>query len=202
MVFERSKHLTASLFGHVLNRRKNIHPKSIIDGVTKKKSLKKVNPPPIQWGLDKEKAVLQQYTNERLNENQQIMNAGLIINPIWPWLGTSPDGIVIEAGKIVGGIEIKCPFSKKDICFDEAATMKDFFMVLNENGKPTPKPKHIYFFQFHGVMNIAQLEWIDFVVYTEKELFIERIFCDTSLWHSKMLPELTDFYISFIAERL
>eukprot|EP00794_Sanderia_malayensis_P004347 gene4347-4926_t len=183
-------------------RRKNIHPKSIIDAVIKKNSSRKVNPPSIQWGLDKEKVALQQYVNERLEKNQQIMNAGLIINPTWPWLGASPDGIVMEAGKIVGAIEIKCPFTKKDFCINEAATMRDFFMIMNENGKPALKQNHGYFFQCQGVMNIAQLKWIDFAVYTEKELFVERIACDVSLWHNRMLPELTDFYINYIVEHL
>lgn len=33
-----------------------------------------------------------------------------------PWIGASPDSLVYnKEGKLIGGIEIKCPFSKKDM---------------------------------------------------------------------------------------
>ena len=49
--------------------------------------------------------------------------------------------------------------------------------------------------------NIINLQWIDFVVYTNKDLHVERICKDGSLWEKVMLPELASFYFSFILKQ-
>jgi hypothetical protein len=37
---------------------------------------------------------------------------GLSIHPIYQWLGASVDGIVYVLGKVIGALEIKCPYGK------------------------------------------------------------------------------------------
>ena len=53
-----------------------------------------------------------------------------------------------------------------------------------------------YFYQCQGVLNLTNLEWIDFVVYTTKELFVQHIEGDI-LWIVKMLPKLMPFYVKY-----
>ena len=120
-----------------------------------------------------------------------------MINPKWPWLGASPDGLIAQNGELLGGIEIKCPYSKRHMLVSESCEDKNFFMVNTELG-PTLKKSHYYYYQCQGVMNIVGLQWMDFVVYTEKDLYVERINCDSSLWKSVILPKLAEFYKNYV----
>ena len=192
---ERSKRLTSSLFGRIINRRKAMEPKSLLGTI--QKTGKAICTPALKWGRDKEKVALQQYLESHCDPRMKVMECGLIINPRWPWLGASPDGLLIDTGKVAGGIEIKCPFSKKEMNLADACKDKKFFLEMSSCG-PKLKSSHAYFYQCQGIMNIAGLQSIDFVVYTEKEMFVEKIMCDETLWNNKMLPELTKFYVEFL----
>ena len=57
-----------------------------------------------------------------------IKKCGFIINPQWPWLGCSPDGIVFKNEMAVGCIEVKCPYSKKNMTTKEAADSDKTFL--------------------------------------------------------------------------
>ena len=56
-----------------------------------------------------------------------VTKCGFIINPKWPWLGTSPDGILFT-DKIIA-IKINCPYSKKDLTIVKACKDKTFFLL-------------------------------------------------------------------------
>ena len=43
--------------------------------------------------------------------------SGLVVNPAWPFLGASPDGIINCTCCGMGVLEIKCPFTCKDQSF-------------------------------------------------------------------------------------
>ena len=129
---ERRKRLTTSKFRAVLNRRKDIYPKSIL-----KKILGSNNSnlsAACQWGKSNEPIAVAEY--EKLT-HLKVQLCGLIINPKWPWLGCSPDGVVSEESRIKA-IEIKCPFSQKFKTVEEACHDKSFFMHI-VNGKPKLK---------------------------------------------------------------
>lgn len=114
---------------------------------------------------------------------------GLIVNPKLPWLGASPDALVSDSSEeqVYGAIEVKCPSSKADSTIMEACNDKSFCLEL-ANNKTVLKKKHIYFFQCQGVMAICQLSWLDFVVFTQKDLHVERIYFDEHLWKTTTLP--------------
>eukprot|EP00112_Aurelia_sp_Birch-Aquarium-sp1_P025768 Seg8764.1 transcript_id=Seg8764.1/GoldUCD/mRNA.D3Y31 product="hypothetical protein" protein_id=Seg8764.1/GoldUCD/D3Y31 len=123
---ERSKRLTSSLFGRIIKRKKTVQPKSLLDTI--QKTGQTMCTPALKWGRDKEKIALQQYLESHCDPRMKVMECGLIINPRWPWLGASPDGVLIDAGKVAGGIEIKCPFSKKEVNIADACKEKKFFL--------------------------------------------------------------------------
>ena len=153
----------------------------------------------MQWGLENENNAILKYQDEMLKEEDtNVRSCGFVISPKWPWLGCSPDGIVVKSGIPVGCIEVKCPYSIKDTSICEAVqNSKSFCLKQTENGLKL-KVNHAYYYQCQGVMNILNLGWIDFVVYTNVDLHVEHIYKDVSLWEMKMLPELTSFYFSFI----
>lgn len=149
---------------------------------------------------------LQEYQTRNLSGSHssvEIIEAGLVINPKWPWLGGSPDGIVTENGIPIGCIEIKCPYSKRTQTIKEAVTSdKKFYSTMNEGKEVKHKTNHQYYFQIRGLLNILELPWLDFVVYTTKDMFTERIFCDTETWTTKMMPTLSSFYLNFISPEI
>ena len=51
-------------------------------------------------------------------------------------------------------------------------------------------------------MAMSGLSWCDFVVYTNKGIFVERMFFDTDLWVSEMFPKLKEFYFNDAARYL
>ena len=53
---------------------------------------------------------------------------------------------------------------------------------------------HKYYYQVQGLLNICGLQWCDFVLRTQKDLFVERVLIDKDLWANKMYPKLCKFY--------
>ena len=74
--------------------------------------------------------------------------------------------------------------------------MKDKSFFLQPSGEGIQlKRRHAYHFSMVTILN---LPWSDFLVYTEEDLHVERIYRDVNLWRTGMLPGLTSFYCSYI----
>ena len=76
--------------------RQHIFSNSILDQIQKTKVGRTVNAPSLQWGIDKEETALAKY-QENMTKPLQVISCGLMINPKWPWLGASHDGLVIHS---------------------------------------------------------------------------------------------------------
>ena len=150
--------------------------------------------PACQWGIDNESIAKMKYNSKV--PSVTIYDCALIVNPQWPWLACSFDGVGLLDGKWYA-IEIKCPFSKKNLTIEEACSDKNFFMKLSD-GIPKLKRNHDYFFQCFGVIALWQLHVIDFIIYAQKDIFVEKIYLDKQLWEVHMILQLTDFYFKFI----
>ena len=84
---------------------------------------------------------------------------------------------------------------------EAAMTDKSFFMKMVER-KCQLKAGHLYYYQCQELLNILEVPWVDFVIYTNKDIYIERIFRDQNLWTSKMLPEITSFFCQYNLPKL
>ena len=188
---ERRKRLTSSNFGLVIKRRMHIYPKSILNNVLRSK---RVTTEACRWGQDNESMAKEKYSEKC--PQAKLYDCGLIINPRWPWLACSPDGLSLLNGEWYG-IEIKCPFSKKGLKIKEACSDKTFCMTITD-GNAMLKRNHHYYFQCLGVMAICQLPFLDFILYTEEDICIDRINFDHQLWNNDMLPKHSDFYFKFM----
>ena len=89
------------------------------------------------------------------------------------------------------------PLFTKGKAIAKAVKDKSFFLQPSGEGIQLRR-RHTYYFQCQGLVNILNLPWIDFIVYTEEDLHGERIYRDVNLWKPVMLPELTSFYFSYI----
>ena len=65
----------------------------------------------------------------------------------------------------------------------------------------TLKRRHDYYFQVQCQLYCEEREWCDFVVRTDKGIFIERITRD-SKWWEEQVPKLKDFYFKSLLPEL
>ena len=154
-------------------------------------------PASLKWWLENECVAVAEY---QMVKHYEVVPCGIVVNPRWPWLGASPDGVIFDKTSPIGGIEVKCPYNGKNETINEIILRnKNFFLKADNAGKIYLKKKHPYYSQYQGIMSILELQWIDFVVYATKDIVIERIERDANLWHGTMLPLLTQFYLDFIS---
>ena len=93
---QRKCRLTSSLFGCVVKRRKTIYPKTIVNKITKPSQIKNAS---CQWGIENEQKALIKYHEykDEINEHVALCAAcGLVVNPMWPWLGACPDALILD----------------------------------------------------------------------------------------------------------
>ena len=83
---------------------------------------------------------------------------------------------------------------------DEACKDKNF-CLQKLNGKIQLKNSHNYFYQIQGCMATLNVNWYDFVVFTNVDLHIERIYFDIDFWH-KIVPKLSSFYTEYMLPEL
>ena len=196
---QRKCRLTSSLFGCVVKRRKTIYPKTIVNKITKPSQIKNAS---CQWGIENEQKALIKYHEykDEINEHVALCSAcGLVVNPMWPWLGASPDALILDKREesMYGAVEVKCPASKSGMSIINACSDKSFCLEI-VNGKPCLKKNHVYYYQVQGVMAICQLCFVDFVVYTVSDVHVERIYFSKVEWEKCTLPELTTFYFNYL----
>ena len=149
---------------------------------------------------------VQKYFKTKKSQGKHVnvcTQVGFIVNPVYPWLGASPDFLIrdLQEESQFGIGEVKYPFAKREMSLQEACEDKKFYM-MNTKGKITLKPNHLYYYQLQGSIATLQLKWSDFVVCTKNALHIERIYFDTKFWETKMLPELTSFCFGYLASKL
>lgn len=114
----RQGRITASMF-HAVSRTPLASPAaSVVNRIVDKGSTKRsFAPPPLQWGIDHEDNARNVYVELVKDDHSEFAcsPAGLFVNPDYPHLGASPDG-VIECNCCGTGLsEVKCPFKYRDI---------------------------------------------------------------------------------------
>jgi hypothetical protein len=114
---ERNKRVTSSNFGAVIKRRKSCYPKSILKKILESKTDGKKGPKSCLWGHENERRAVDEYFKLRQKQAYPVKictQVGFVINPVFPWLGASPDFLIEDTKETskYGIGEIKCPFSK------------------------------------------------------------------------------------------
>lgn len=93
-------------------------------------------------------------------------------NPAFPFLG-GDEGTS-------GIIEIKCPYTARDMTIDESFSHSNF-SLHETDGEISLKMSHAFFFQVQGQFINTGVNFCDFLVFTRKEIHIERIHPDVDL---------------------
>ena len=193
---QRCGRITASAFHDILVRKASSDPDVLVKRLIMKKDLSNI--PAISWGIEHEDEAKGVYILKQTSthENFRCTKAGLVINPQYPYLGASPDGVTHCSCCGDGLIEIKCPFSVKDGKPEDLVDRKGSF--LNKVGIIK---SHKYYTQIQGQLEICQRNFCDFVVWTPTGLFVQRIYKDLQ-FVEKLIKKLTNFYVESMLPEL
>jgi len=177
----RKKRLTASNFGAVLTAKRPTP--SLIERLLGERDISKVRA--IAWGVNNEAEAVKAFTAATA---LPVKETGIWLHESGI-LGASPDGL-IGNNHIV---EIKCPYTARDMTIDEALQTKSFYLErAGEDNSLMLKKSHVYWHQVQGQLHITKREYCYFVVWTTKQTTILTIKIDSE-WECN-LHLLRDFY--------
>ena len=191
---ERQWRLTASKFGEICKATDKKDIEMLCETLLDPPKLATIA---INHGKTYESVAIKKFEDET---NQSVEKCGFFVNPDFPFLGASPDGRVNNETII----EVKCPYSGRN---NSVIPGKMFpFLAHDENNVIHLKENHNYYYQIMGQLAITKCRYCFFIVYTTKELLVQKIEFDPKFFDEKMLPKLEDFFNScyrpFIASKL
>jgi len=96
--------------------------------------------------------------------NLKIKPASLFVDETYYFLAASPDGIIENDGII----EIKCPYTIKDLILEDAIQNRKLKFTTVINGKLNLKTNDNYYYQIQGQLHITQRAFCYFVVWSSK----------------------------------
>jgi hypothetical protein len=193
---QRTGRITSSLFGYIASYKANKPNNYIVKKVMESSNFTSVH---TEYGIAQEPVARQLYILRVLSEHSmgKCVETGLNISAEYPWLAASPDGLITCKCCGNGCLEIKSPSTRRDMSAQEIADKGDYELELNAEGEPTLKRTSKWFHQIQGQMFVCQRVFCDFVLYTKKDIFVERIYlCDE--WLNSVLPKILRFYDEFI----
>jgi putative phage-type endonuclease len=109
------------------------------------------------YGKNTEAAAFSSYQKEE----PLVKRSGFCVNPTYPWLGCSPDGIVVEKRKL---LEIKCPVKLKNEPFSLEHCK---FLEQSDSDNLSLKKKHVYYGQVQLGMFLMNCSSADLVIYSK-----------------------------------
>lgn len=187
----RRGRLTASRFYSICRTKIQNPSQSLISAIFQLKTGPKTAA--ITWGEENKHVARQEYTeaSTRTHTSFLIKSAGLYINPKYPHLGASPDGLITCACCGDGLLEIKCPYSIRHTAPNLAGTN---FYLKGLKLSTT----HAYYSQVQGQLAVCDRSYF---CWTPEGIHIERIFRDDKFF-SEMKPKLDVFFIDVILPRV
>ncbi|KAL5020002.1 hypothetical protein ScPMuIL_002894 [Solemya velum] len=160
-----------------------------------------LNPVPetlaIVYGRNHESDAFDAYSKQ-LDPPFAAVNTGFWVNPDYPELGCSPDGLIYHNSKLVGVLEIKCPlviekFHPNDAIEKLAKKQLQNFCCVTANGVSQLEKSHKCFYQCQMQMAICDVEYCDFVMWSPNGISVERLARDRVFW-SDIVDKLKHFY--------
>ena len=184
---EREWRVTASRFGEICRATEGRDLDSLADSIANPPNLNRV--PSVEHGKMYEATAIDAFTAKT---NKEILGCGLFIDPAYPFLGASPDGVVKGEEAI---IEVKCPYVGRQAKIEPNTKKFPFLEWIDKEKKLFRlKRTHPYFYQVTGEMKLSKRDTCYFVVFTLVDLYVEEIKLDGEFFNTNMLPVLQQFY--------
>ncbi|XP_043274335.1 uncharacterized protein [Venturia canescens] len=153
----------------------------------------------MQYGQKMEKIAREHY--ETLL-NVQVLIIGTVVLQAQPWLSASPDGVVIEDGCITKLVEIKCPYSCKNVpVYDKILNTFNVPYLVDVNNNVELKSTHQYYTQCQMQMYVTGLSHCDLFVWSPKEGCVVPVSRDDSFLKG-LIPKLHSFYFNHYLQKL
>ena len=139
------------------------------------------------YGLENEDSASQAYTTymqQNRHSDLKTSPCGLVINCENPWLAATPDSRVYDpqSSQPHGLVEYKNPSTAQYMTIDEACTQIKGFCIKKQHTKIFLDTRHDYYHQIQCQLLCDKKEWCDFVVKTNQDLYIERVYQDKEWW--------------------
>ena len=132
----------------------------------------------------------------------------MYINPKWPFIGASPDGIVKCDCCAEGVVEIKCPYKHRESTIEYAAVNDKQFCLTTQGDLLHFSQSHEYYYQMQTQIFVCDVEYRDFCVFTFNEtdngeltFHIERIPRDEAFWEECVLKS-EDFFVTCLLPKV
>ena len=135
-----------------------------------------------------------EYAMKQQHQSLSVKESGLILDPMYPFVGASPDGVITCTCCGTGVLEIKCPYSCKNKGLKEVSEEKSwFFLRVTEAGHLELKDNHQYFYQVQLQMKLCNASYCDFVVWSKNQgILVQRIFPDAE-FINRALQQVENF---------
>ena len=177
-------------------RRASLHPPpaSLVKQIMERSKIS-AYVPALQWGISNEDTARETYLGLASQEHVNLCftPAGLHVNPSYPHLGATPDGVVSCECCGEGIIEIKCPYKHRDT-HPKDITDPCFYLKRNEDGELQLSHSHEYYHQIQGQLAVCEKEYCDFICWTPHGMHTERILQEAS-YLSEAMPHLDAFFL-------
>ena len=142
------------------------------------------------WGQKHEKLARDEYFKAVKGNHQslQLKENGLFINPNWPYIGASPDGIVECDCCSKGTVEIKYLCSHWEDSIEQAAISDTQFCLIKQGDLLHLDHSHAYYYQIQAQLFVCNVQYSGFYIFTfgcserETNIHIEHIQKDEELW--------------------
>jgi len=100
----------------------------------------------------------------------------------------------------LGSVEVKCPYCVKDGTIKDVQAKKKDLLEMVQGNLHLAK-SHAYYYQVQAQIHALNVKYADFVVWTQKDIFVERIFPDALFW-SECLQKANVFFKKCILPEL
>ncbi len=202
-IIERSKRITASRIGSIVKMtattKKSKRVEELLYNTFKGNAA-------TRYGSAMESVSVEEYLEYQRRKGHSklcVSKSGLVISDTHPWLGASPDGFVYDPDHAEcphGILEIKNPFRDREKSIDEACESSGFCLEKKTHDTVRLKVRHDYYFQIQCQLFCTQRNWCDFVVRTNKALFVERIEKNPEWWQQHIKTAKTFYFDTLLAE--
>ncbi len=125
------------------------------------------------WGCEHEDRARSEY-KELKCDNFSLSKSGLIIHDFYPFMGASSDGRVKCSCCGDGTLEIKCPYSCRNMSFLEGLNNEsepEFFLQEN-NGELSLNVYHAYYFQIQAQPKFTEATFCNFANQSNDSLYM------------------------------
>lgn len=157
----------------------------------------------MKYGIESEPQAIKKYEEQT---NGKVCQTGLWVNPKFPFLACSSDGLVNDNGLVeIKSLKVFKNNNIEDITSEKVMlpkeTMKRQCFTI-EHGKCVLRKKHAYYYQVQMQLLVTERDFCDFILYTEEgEVSVERIFRNESLIN-EILNSLTALWFRVLAPEI